>query len=195
MGRPFVSLHERGYRIILISGKALSGKGSLAKILSTKYNFIPIGFADDLKNFAAIYFGISREELFEKKTKLSRIIMQGLGMLFRDQISEDYWIKRVEQKILNLKNYKRIVIPDCRFMNELEWGIKNGCFSVKVIRENNPEIEANPEHPSETELDNLDDNSWDWVITNKFTENWRKRLEIKTDELVHELVEKGWITP
>ena len=44
-------------KVILLSGKARSGKDTAAKVILKKYNGIPFAFADDIKRIAYKYFG------------------------------------------------------------------------------------------------------------------------------------------
>ena len=73
-------------RAIAIHGKARSGKDEIAKILLNAYGFTHIGFADKLKEFAVKYFELDPTTIYEKKTKESRQILQGIGIMVRNDL-------------------------------------------------------------------------------------------------------------
>lgn len=186
-------LFNNGYRIIVISGKALSSKDTVARLFIRKYNFVRISFADDVKNFGGIYFGLTREEMYVQKTVNSRNILQGLGSMLREEIDQDYWIDRVHNKIKKLKMYRRVVIPDCRYLNEMNWVISHGGVTIRVHREDNPPIEVGEQHSSEIELDSVSDESWDYHIYNQKRTGWEKALENQVDNIAINLRQKEWL--
>ncbi len=75
-------------RLLGIHGKALSGKDILANILVKTYGFKKIAFADRIKHFCHVYFEVPKEHLYEKKTKQSRAILQGLGECTRKELNK-----------------------------------------------------------------------------------------------------------
>lgn len=186
-------LFNKDYRIIAIGGKAKSGKDTIASIFVKKYKFVRISFADDLKTLAGIYFGLTRAEMYLQKTKESRRILQGLGSLLREEVDRDYWIQRVHDKIKRLKLHKRIVVPDCRYINEMSWVFSQKGIAIKVVREKLPPIESGKEHSSEIELDSVSDESWDFIIQNKKGGSWKKDLERQVDEIALNLLQKEWL--
>lgn len=70
-------------RLIGVHGKAKSGKTEFSNILCMCYGFIPLAFADKVKEFAIKYFAVPTE-LIEHKTVQSRIILQGIGAAVRN---------------------------------------------------------------------------------------------------------------
>lgn len=147
--------------IIGISGKARSGKDTVADILVRKYGFIKIAFADSLKDIVRHHYGFSSEDLWtDTKTKEVRRILQGTGELIKSLEGEDFWIREVQRRIV----YKsmttgwtgKIVIPDVRFFPEMDF-VKGGSgIIVRVERPNKEDIEFNPGHISEQELPGYD---------------------------------------
>ena len=124
--------------IIGLVGFAGSGKGSVAKILATDYNFTSVAFADPLKDAAAIIFDWPRN-LLEGDTEPSRafrevpdefwsmhfnkkftprMALQQLGTeACRNVFHKDIWVLNLEKRI---KNKTNVVVTDVRFPNELE---------------------------------------------------------------------------
>jgi len=74
-------------KIIGISGKARTGKDEFAKVLYSTFGVKQIAFADKIKWFANEYFDIKKYMRENKKTKLSRMILQGIGSSVKDNIT------------------------------------------------------------------------------------------------------------
>lgn len=141
--------------IIGISGKALSGKTTVAHNLTKliKGPTATIAFADSLKDEVAKACGVTREYI-ELNKSVFRPILQWWGTDFRRNLcKKSYWIEKVMEKIVALpKDNIAIIIPDVRFINEAEWieQFDTG-FLVQVIRPNVRILES--KHISETEMD------------------------------------------
>ena len=173
--------------IIGICGLIGSGKGTVADILVTDYNFQKISFADKLKNGVAAIFGWDRE-LLEGVTDKSRAwreevdffwtketgtqtsprtILQLFGTeCMRNGFYDGIWVSLTKKKILD-NPAQNFVIPDVRFPNEAKmiYGINGQVWRVK--RDKDPDwfteyqtlgVEPKEVHPSE----------WAWANT-KFT--------------------------
>ncbi len=161
--------------LVLISGKAHSGKGVVAETLKNNYGFKEVGFADYLKKIAVNHFDwpYDRIHLNGKRTPNSRLFMQAIGEAGR-LVSSDFWIRRLVTTIYRLasprqhpssKIQKKFVISDLRYVNEAEWGKLVGGQLWKVTRIGEFDaIEAGADHISETALSTFED--WDRVITN-----------------------------
>ena len=158
--------------IIGLSGKKGSGKDTCADYLVEKYHFIKISFADTLKDVCQLIFQLSPDQLYGDKKELvderwgvsPRLIMQFVGTgLFRNQMSQlipgigkEFWIKVLQEKIKKLligNPYANIIIPDCRFINEITFVKNMGGTVFRVNRESN----SNDSHESENETDNYSD--------------------------------------
>ena len=111
-------------RLILVHGKARSGKGEVAKRLCEKYGYVEVGFADYLKELAVEVFGWSAEEIWTNRTPESRKFMQLLGEIGR-MVDPDFWIKKLEERLKGKYKDKNIVISDLRYENEAVWGRHN----------------------------------------------------------------------
>jgi dephospho-CoA kinase len=136
--------------IIGMTGKAGSGKNTVADILEEKYSYYQMSFAYRLKQGIKNIFNLTdnqmndREER-EKPLKLFpnysvRKLYQYVGTeLFRNNFDIDIWSKLLVEDILKT-DIKKVVVTDLRFPNEKEC-LKNlekyGCkvFIISVERD------------------------------------------------------------
>ena len=148
-------------KIIIFSGKQLSGKDCVAKMLLEKLtNFRRIGLGDAIKLEYSEQTGLSLDEIESNKV-IYRADLIALGNKRRSE-DIDYWIK----KVISLPD--NIVVPDVRMMRELEIFKSAKAFTIRV----NAPLEqrllrgalANIDDETETQLDNIND--WDYVIEN-----------------------------
>lgn len=104
-------------------------------------------------------------------------ILQFWGTEFRRKMFNwDYWVNKVKEKIEENPD-KDYVIPDTRFKNEARFVKDCGGEVWQVIRPNYNEIDRDPSHTSEVDLDNWE---FDEVIINDGT---IKELYKKVDEV------------
>lgn len=73
-------------KIIGLHGKARSGKDEVAHIMCSMFDFEQVAFAGKLKEYSKLYFGLTDEQIYDKKTQKSRKILQALGAVLRDHI-------------------------------------------------------------------------------------------------------------
>lgn len=168
--------------IIGFGYKARSGKDTAANYLVKKYNFARIGFADTLKESCRAVFSFSDEQLYGelKQTvdpfwnKTPRECLQIIGDGFRKFIDPLIWIKAIERKIELMGN--KIVIPDIRYINEINFIHGMGGVVVCIKRNYYELTEKQATHTSEIELDNF--KKWDYEIDNNGTkEDLYKNLD------------------
>lgn len=108
-----------------------------------------------------------------------RDILRGVGMMLRDHVDQDIWIKLVLEKIKEVG--AKVVITDCRFPNERDIFKNMGGTLIKIKRNDNGET-------SEHEFNLGPDSEYDVVFDNSSTlEKYQSEIDmwytIKKDEL------------
>ena len=159
-------------KIILISGKAGSGKDTVAGILKehlisdgiSESKILITHFADLLKYIATKFFGWNGV-----KDDVGRTLLQHLGTNVVREKNPNYWTDFIKSVLKLFENeWEYVFIPDTRFPNEVSEIVSN-FEDVKVVRVNRPKnnilSEAQQEHPSETALDDF---KFDVVLENSF---------------------------
>ena len=161
-------------KVILLSGKARSGKDTAAKVILKKYNGATFAFADDIKKIAYKHFG-----WHGGKDELGRELLQDIGTTGRNY-NRDIWADKVVTKIQwwawQSSDNQLAVVTDTRYPNEIQ-RIKHEFSDVVTIRITRDSVEK-LKHPSETALDQWTD--WDYVVENNgsLEEFQKKILEI-----------------
>lgn len=164
-------------KIILISGKAQSGKDTFAKFFKERARelgkkcFI-IKYGDLLKYVLKTYYGWNGE-----KDEQGRYMLQHIGTDVLRANSPNVWVNCVIELVRAIaKGYDYVLIPDTRFVNEIDqwWDTEFDYITVKVERKNadgsefdNGLTEEQKKHISETALD---DYLFDYTIMNDNTE-------------------------
>ena len=138
-------------KVILLSGKARSGKNTAAEVIFRKYDSIMLAFADDIKTIAYDYFGWHGE-----KDELGRKLLQDIGASGRDY-NEDIWVNRVIRLLQwwasVTADHQLAVVTDTRYPNEIQ-RIKHEFSDVVTIRITRDSVEK-LKHPSETALESI----------------------------------------
>lgn len=158
-------------QIILIGGKARSGKDTIADIMinelkkqDKKVARLQVG--QYIKYYATKYFGWDGSE--ESKP---RDLLNKLGTdIIRNKIDPDFHIDRLIQDIKVLSYFYDIfIISDIRFPVEIEKTCDSfdNVITIKMKRESDELNDAQKKHVSETILDNYD--GFDYVIDNNGT--------------------------
>lgn len=155
-------------KVICISGKARHGKDTAATRLEDElnrkgYKVLVAHYADLLKYICKTFFGWNGE-----KDEKGRQILQYVGTdIIRKQMP-DYWVNFIISILTLFKNeWDYVLIPDCRFPNEIE-KLKQSditTYTLRIERENfkSDLTEEQLNHISETALDNFE---FDHVIKN-----------------------------
>lgn len=145
-------------KIICISGHAQNGKDTLAEMLADIYKnrgerVLVTHYADLLKYICKVYWGWDG-----KKDEAGRTLLQHVGTDRFRKAYPDFWVGFMI-KVLGLcaDQWDHVIIPDCRFPNEITGLVING-FPVKHVRIIRPgffsPLSAEQQaHPSETALD------------------------------------------
>jgi hypothetical protein len=172
-------------KLIALTGKAGSGKSTIATYLEKRYNFTRFRFAGSLKNMMySLGLTVNEVEGSDKIKpckllggKTPRFAMQTLGTEWgRNLICDDLWINVLEKQLsLWILSYYerdedcRIVIDDMRFVNEAAW-FREFCIRyygnsmvIKVQRNVGDLIDL---HQSETDQDKI---LTDVVVNNQGT--------------------------
>jgi len=164
-----------------LSGKAGSGKDTMAKYLCNMYGFYRVAFGDGLKDHCVSVHGWDG-----KKDDAGRNLLQVEGTDKHREAYPDVWvdIARVKIKMLEADGYDKIVITDMRFPNEFDFvnSFNDGyCIRIEGRKYNMGEEAEN--HRSETALDNhkfefkIDSSGdigefhkeiWDFMVGNDF---------------------------
>jgi hypothetical protein len=154
--------------IIGIIGKKESGKTTFSNYLK-EYFFsqeafaIKEAFGDELKKMLVESGLCTDEEVYQKKTPLSRMLMQKIGTEIVRTIDYDYWCKIMWEKLKNDCLYDPrciVIIDDVRFQNEYNMLRSLGAIIIKVER---PQSQQEDNHASETEMDGL---KYDAIVYN-----------------------------
>lgn len=134
--------------IIALTGKAGSGKSTVAAWMAKTYGFRRVRFADPLKDMLrSLYWdaGVDDETIRRKiegdlkeqpcamlRGKTPRQAMQWLGTEWgREMIGADFW---TELWALRAFPHEKVVVEDCRFDNEAEAVRRAGGIIVEITR-------------------------------------------------------------
>lgn len=187
---------------IAISGKARSGKNTLAEILKSKLlhlHNVPVeivALADPMKKIVMKMFpgtdpkylwGASelREAVigYELKDDLGRPltyrqVLLDLGKLGRGY-HHDLWLRSLVKSIEGDKN-KTFIISDCRFPNEIKYLKDNGFYTIRLKRSDIPNIND----ISETAQSEIPDDYFHEIIDNSGTiQGLEKKAELTINNL------------
>jgi hypothetical protein len=121
-----------------------------------------MSFATKLKEIAADLFDAEFPEVHGVLPDRTREILQKLGTEVCRHIDPDVWVKYLVKKIKALPACSRIVVSDCRYINEL-----NGIQELGGICWRTKRNVATDGHISENALDDIPDTYFDTVIDNR----------------------------
>ena len=141
--------------IIGLTGKAFSGKTSVANHIVNEHNYVRRSFAYALKMMLLDANVCLYDELFIEKTTHSRWLLQKIGTdIFREQVDPNYWVDKL---LNNLDSNTDYVIDDIRFPNEAMAIRGTGGKIIKVECPNHPRAlqEEAATHMSESGVDEI----------------------------------------
>lgn len=156
-------------KVICISGKARSGKDTFAGMLEQELSknnskVLVTHYADLLKYICRTYFNWNGE-----KDETGRRLLQKIGTDVVRKKKPDFWVD-FTVNILNFfyDSWDCVIIPDCRFENEIEALKCHEEFDVTTVRVERPDYdngltESQKKHISETDLDGY---GFDYVVEN-----------------------------
>ena len=186
--------------LIGIMGKKQHGKDTIADHLIEKHGFVKYSFAGPLKESTKILFGMTDEQVYGDEKEVvdpmwkvtPRKILQFVGTeLYRDHMHEliedigdnfwvqlmiNYYLKKIEED----PEFK-LVVPDARFLNEVNAVHKLGGTMIKVIRPGYDD--AAETHASEIAMESITE--YDHLVYN---DSDIPNLYVKVDDL-HLIVE------
>lgn len=161
--------------IIGIAGRKRSGKDTIANYLRDRHGYIVRKFAAPLKEALKSLFALSDEQVEGNQKEdadprwgvsprqlmqfFGTEVMQHKAQELLPEIQKSFAVKRMFIDDLP----KKTVISDVRFKHEADELKKRGALLIKVVR---GIPNSSNEHPSETEVDNLE---CDLVIQNNGT--------------------------
>ena len=167
-------------RIILISAKAQNGKDTVAELAKEELELrgkkvLICHYADLLKYICKTFFNWNGV-----KDDTGRTILQHVGtdIIREQQLKHDYWVDFIIDMLwMFYDEWDYILIPDCRFPNEVERmkeefnGSWNHYSTVQAIRVNRPNFDSGLtqeqlNHSSECALDGYE---FDHYIDNNGT--------------------------
>lgn len=175
---------KKNPRIIILSGKAQSGKNLSANIIKQYYEkknkkTVIISYAKYLKEYAKDITNWNGRE-----TTKPRELLQQLGVeLIKNQIDENMLINRIKEDIKVYEYFfDIIIISDARFKEEIE-NIKNkNTVVIKIEGNENKLTDEQKKHITETALD--DYKEYDYIIENKST---KKELKKQIQKMMEEI--------
>jgi len=124
---------------------------------------------------------------YEDKTDITRALLQIYGTdIARKRFDDEFWVKRMAERINNDNKSDVIIVTDVRFPNELE-GIHNYIKTRRIIpiriERNIDRHNIAKEHESEIALD--DYKFFEYVVDNNGTlENLKDSSKTMVDEIV-----------
>jgi hypothetical protein len=130
-------------KLIGITGKARSGKDTIAEYLWSRHCFTRIALADPLKLVAQAAFRLGHQQTFNDALKeiaihpwgLSpRQIFQKTGDIYKAAFGEDFWVRRWMLSYEMFKDTDHIVVPDIRFDEEAAVIKELGGTLIRVVR-------------------------------------------------------------
>lgn len=144
--------------VILISGKAGSGKNTFARILhenlKNDFEVREAAFADAVKEIARNIFSWDGKKDLKGRTLLQNIGEGGRGY------NKDIWVNILKKRIVEVQEQGKpllFIITDCRYENEMSFldDTDNKVIKVRMERNHNNGLTLEQSiHPSETSLDN-----------------------------------------
>lgn len=147
-------------KLIALTGKKRSGKDTIAARLDFHF-WQPVAFADKLKEAAQLIFDLKYEQVNgtteEKETidprwgKSGRQICQLIGSEVGRTIHSEVWIRSAFIHA-EKAGYEKVIITDCRFLNEADAVRTRGGIIIKVER---PGLVSTDTHISELEIDKI----------------------------------------
>lgn len=148
--------------LIMLTGKLKSGKTTLAEELTHLLDIPRDSFARPLKA------GLKAMGVIVDGPDKDRHALQYFGADYFRKKDPDWWVKPMATNHLDMHN-TGLVIDDCRFPNEYQWGKDNGFLMVRLKIRSLTQIKRGADysqlnHISEIALDPVPDSAFDLVL-------------------------------
>jgi len=196
--------------LIGLCGKLGSGKDFIAQnyiipFIQKMYreSCLQVSFADQIKINVMSKHNIPFDDIFEKKNKDTRTLLQQEGTECGRQVyGDDIWIKYFHNwtNLWKYRGIQNLIVTDVRFKNELEYIKNSGGIVIKVVSPHRNEARLQQEscgddgkynmiksHQSECDLDDLEDCVFDLVIHNDENDEdtLKTKMQILLDKTHH----------
>jgi hypothetical protein len=148
---------------IAFGGKMGTGKDCAVKYMINKHTGVKLSFADPI--YDILHYTQQRCGLAPVK---DRMFLQFVGTEWGRSIDNDIWVNLLVKATPEDKN---AFVSDVRFPNEFRAMKDNGWTCVKLVRNHfkGREGTGTNTHSSETSLDSIPDEEWDYIIDNNGT--------------------------
>ena len=135
--------------MVLIGGRAGSGKDTAGRILKVRYPLRVVHLAAPLKGMMLLDDPLGPRGLIPQASGLAREALQELGELGRAE-DQGLWVKALKAHLLQLaaKGVRQVAVCDIRYPNELE-ALQPLAAKTLAIYVARPGPQPPPEHPSE----------------------------------------------
>lgn len=171
--------------LIGISGKLGAGKDTLCNYIlreDTEFTYIRKALADPLKDEAAellqqLIPAFRREHLDDRDYKERyRLLLMWWGTELRRKEDHEYWTKKFTEWYESLPDNTVVVVPDIRFINEVELIHNLGGVAVRLLPINFDLVDHS--HASELQLDDYE--GWDYIAYNTYGDTTTLKNEAET---------------
>lgn len=177
--------------------KALSESGKNMDASCAGMSISRLAYANGVKEVGKHLVGIPNEishgtqedkDTWNRYGKTAREWLQWIGTeLGRDMVDKNIWVQRVADKINSDLFGEWFIVSDGRFYNELElYKYVNKDIKVYNIRIIRSAVPVKYTHPSETELTQMSENLFDYVVMNDRNLNY---LKISAKQIAEKLID------
>jgi hypothetical protein len=169
---------------IALSGRARTGKDTVAQFFSRHYGFgDTLAFADPIKEAAKNQYPAIEDKWLYGSSNLRETIIpgafkDGMALTVRKLLLDigtqgrekdpDIWVKKLVAKVeANYHQDEKFIVSDVRFRNEFDSLKRSDFFLIRLYR---PNSSPNINHPSETDQEtSIPNYEFDYILNNNGT--------------------------